>query len=160
MTKVAALALAVLTLALAACGGGGDQLGSLAPANGLPDAPRLVAEADWSAPELVTVVLADHAFRPDALVFHRDHPTRLVLQNTTDSDHTFVSTGFFQSIAVAQLVSNGTSTAGPYVESVSLPAGQTKEMWFIPARYGAWTFSCEILGHALRGETGTVNVVR
>lgn len=142
-----------LVLMLGACAGQ-DEIGRLQPAGYIPDAARMVAEANWSAPETISVTLADHAFSPDQLDFHRDRPTRLVLRNATDGDHSVVSPGFFQAIAVRQLG----ESAGPYVEKIVVPAGQTKEMWFVPGRYGAWRFECDVTGHALLGEKGLVNI--
>lgn len=135
-----------------------DKVSRLQPVNALADAPRIVATADWSAPETVTVSLSDYKFTPDHLVFHRDRPTRLVLQNVSDGEHTFVSEGFLPTVAVKQIDGPNGSTPGPWVEQVAVPAGQTKELWFVPAKYGAWTFECTKTGHAMLGMTGVVNV--
>ncbi|MDA8232422.1 MAG: cupredoxin domain-containing protein [Magnetospirillum sp.] len=150
---------AALAVALAACAGT-DELSRLQPPGYIADAQQLVARADWSAPEVVTVAISDYAFTPNELTFHRDRPARLVLKNTSDTDHTFVSKGFFQAIAVERVAGPEGEKSGPYVEKIVIPAGQTKELWFIPGRYGAWTFECTRPGHALLGMTGVVNVVK
>jgi uncharacterized cupredoxin-like copper-binding protein len=157
MKKIIAL---VLLLPLAACGAGEDKVSRLQPAGGLNNAPQIVAETDWTAPEEVRVTLSDYAFTPDHLVFHRDRATRLILQNTTDGDHSFVSEGFLRSIAVGQITGpNGVENA-PWVEKIAVPAGTTRELWFVPGRFGAWTFECGVPGHALLGMKGVVDVVR
>lgn len=149
-----------LLLPLAACGAGEDKVSQLAPAGGLANAPQMVAEADWSAPDEVRVMLSNYAFTPDHLVFHRDRPTRLVLQNTTDSDHSFVAEGFLRSIAVGQITGPNGVEKAPWVEKIAIPAGTTRELWFIPGRFGAWNFECGMPGHALLGMKGVVNVER
>ena len=150
----------VFFLPLAACGAGEDKVSQLAPAEGLSNAPQMVAQADWSAPEEVRVTLSDYVFTPDHLVFHRDHPTRLILQNSSDGDHSFIAEGFLHSIAVGQITGpNGVENA-PWVEKIAVPAGSTRELWFIPGRYGAWNFECGMPGHALLGMKGVVDVVK
>lgn len=155
MKRVLALVLPIL---LAACAGE-DQISRYQPMGYLPNAAELSDQADWSAPDLVEVQLVNHAFVPNELTFHRNRPTRLILKNISKSDHTFVSTQFFPTIAVRQLVGRDITATTPWVEKVVIPAGETKELWFVPARYGAYTFECTVTGHALLGMTGVVNVV-
>jgi len=144
-------------LLLAACAGA-DQVGRLQPSGYLPDAQALVDQADWSVPETVSVEMTDYAFTPDDLVFHRGRPALLVLRNTTERDHTFVSTGFFKAIAVRQVASGAAVEPGPYVEKIVVPAGATKEMLFVPGGFGAWNFECDRTGHAMLGMKGVVAV--
>lgn len=142
---------------LAACAGQ-DQISRTQPMGYLPNAAELSDQADWSAPEVVEVQLVNHAFVPNELTFHRYRPTRLVLRNPSKSDHTFVSEQFLPTIAVRQLVGRDVTATTPWVEKVVIPAGETKELWFVPARYGAYTFECTVPGHALLGMKGVVNV--
>lgn len=148
-----------LALLLGACAGT-DVVSRLQPPGYLRDAPEVVAQADWGNPDTVTVELRDYEFVPDELSFHRDRATRLVLVNPTAKDHTFVSQAFFQGIAVKQLVGPEQTVEGPWVEKVVVPAGQTKELWFVPARFGAFKFECTVAGHATLGMTGVANVVQ
>jgi uncharacterized cupredoxin-like copper-binding protein len=151
---------AVSTLAafaLSACAGS-DVVDRLQPPGYVSDAADIAAQADWSAPETVTVQLSNYQFSPDELRFHRDRATRLVLVNVSDSDHTFVSKPFFSGIAVKQLLGPDQAIAAPWVEKVVVPAGQTKELWFVPVRYGAYKFECTVAGHATLGMTGLINV--
>ena len=63
------------------------------------DAPALVAAADWSRAETVTVALSSYHFAPDRLQFRKDAPYHLHLVNKSGSAHTFTSEGFFGAIA-------------------------------------------------------------
>lgn len=155
MKRILALTLPIL---LAACAGE-DQISRYQPMGYLPNAAELSNQADWSAPDIVEVQLVNHAFVPNELNFHRNRPTRLILKNTSTSDHTFVSEQFMPTIAVRQLVGRDITATTPWVEKVVIPAGETKELWFVPARYGAYTFECTVTGHALLGMKGVVNVV-
>lgn len=152
------LAVLLFPLALAACAGS-DEFSGRMPPGYLPEAAELSSQADWSNPRVVEVQLVNYAFVPNELVFRRDEPTKLVLRNASGSDHTFVSKDFFRRIAVRQLVGAETTATVPWVERIVVPAGQTKELWFVPARYGAFTFECDVTGHALLGMKGVINVV-
>jgi uncharacterized cupredoxin-like copper-binding protein len=156
MTRVVAVMAGLLVLAGCA---GEDRLDRLQPGGFLAEAPQMVAAADWSAPDTVSMTLSDYAFTPNHITVHRNRPTRLVLRNVADGDHTFVSDGFFKTIAVKQVSGPAGLAAGPWVEKVVVPAGQTKELWFIPATYGSWGFQCSQPGHAMLGMTGVVDVV-
>lgn len=149
----------ILPLLLAACAGE-DQISRYQPIGFLPDAAERSSAADWSNPEVVEMQLVNHAFVPNELTFRRDRPTKLVLKNPSTSDHTFVGEQFFKSIAVRQLVGRDITATVPWIEKVVIPAGETKELWFVPARYGAFTFECTVPGHALLGMKGVINVVK
>lgn len=147
----------VLPILLAACAGD-DAVSRQQPMGFLADAERISSQADWSNPQVVELQLVNHAFVPNEFSVRRNQPVRLVLKNPSKSDHTFVSTSFFKGIAVRQLVGSGVTYTTPWVEKVVVPAGETKELWFVPTRYGAYPFECTVTGHALLGMTGVVNV--
>lgn len=153
--QVAAFALPIL---LAACAGQ-DQVSRYQPRGYLADAAKISSDADWSSPDVVEVTLVNHAFVPNQLTFHRNKPTKLILRNQSGSDHTFVSDQWMPTIAVRQLVGRDSTATTPWVEKVVIPVGQSKELWFIPARYGAFPFECSMPGHSLLGMTGVINVV-
>ena len=154
--RFAALACATL---LAACAPE-DQIDRTQPFGYLTDAPRMVATADWSNPETITVILSNYVFTPHHLVFHRGQPTRLVLQNTGDTAYSFVAPGFFKSIAVKQIVGPTGVQEGSWIESVAVAKGQTKELWFIPGQYGSWGFESDVPFQAQMGMTGVVDVTK
>lgn len=152
------LALLFPLLAAAACAGP-DKVSHHQPPGFLKNAREVVAQADWSNPRVVELELVNHAFRPDELTFRRGEPVRLILRNTSTSDHTFVSEPFFKGIAVLKLVTPQQTVEAPWVEKVSVEDGVVQELWFVPARYGAYRFECSVPGHALLGMTGVINVV-
>ena len=147
-----------LVLALAACAGN-DAVSTALPPNYLRDAPEIVAAADWSAPDTITVTLANYRFDPSELTFHRDHPTRLVLVNPTTSDHSVVAPQFFKEVAVRQLVGPGGAVPAPWISKVVVPAGQTREIWLVAARYGAYRFESDVTGDSALGMNGLINVI-
>lgn len=159
MKRLAVVAATTLMLGLAACAGD-DKFSSVQPVGYLADASTISNSADWSNPDVVEVTMVNHAFVPNELTFHRDRATKLILKNTSGSDHTFVSDQFLKTIAVRQLVGPEITATTPWVEKVVVPAGQTKELWFVPARYGAFPFECSMPGHALLGMKGVINVVK
>jgi uncharacterized cupredoxin-like copper-binding protein len=148
-----------LMIALAACAGS-DTLSRSLPPGFVSDAPQIVASTDWTAPEEVRVTISGHAFQPNALTFHRDRATRLILVNDTESEHGIAAKQFFADIAVESVRGGGVTEKAPWIEELIVAAGQTKELWFVPARFGAYSFECPSLGHPSLGERGTINVIR
>jgi hypothetical protein len=144
---------------LAACAGS-DSVSDRLPPGFVANAAEMVAAADWAASEEVRVTIDGHAFKPSEWVFHRDRATRLVLVNTTSSDHGIKARAFFSDIAVESVRGGGQTLKGPWIESLSIPAGETKELWFVPARFGSYAFECSAIGHPSLGERGIIDVVR
>lgn len=145
-------------LGLAACAGS-DTISPALPPNYLGEAPRLIAETDWAAPETITVTLANFEFDPAVLTLHRNRATRLVFVNSTGKDHSVVSDQFFREVATHQVVGPTGTMAAPWLSKLVVPAGQTKELWLVPARYGAFPFECGVTGHSAFGMNGIINVV-
>lgn len=149
--------LALPLLALAACAPE-DKVSDRQPPGYLPNAAELSNEVNWRRPETIEIELVNHAFVPNEFTVRRNKPYRLVLKNTSTSDHTFVSDGLFKSMAVRQLVGRGVTWTKPWVEKITITAGETKELWFVPARFGAFPFECTVIGHSTLGMKGVVNV--
>ncbi|MDO8605896.1 MAG: hypothetical protein Q7R40_05130 [Phaeospirillum sp.] len=145
-------------LGLSACAGS-DAVSTALPPGYLSAAREIVAAADWSNPETVTVTLANYRFSPGEFDLHRDRPTRLVLVNPTATDHAMVAEQFFREVAVRQLVGPTGTTPAPWISKVVIPAGQTREIWLVPARYGAFRFKCDVTGHSAFGMNGLINVI-
>lgn len=147
----------LLPLVLAACAGS-DVVSHDQPVGYARNARQAVEQADWSAPRTIEMKLVNHAFVPDEITVKRGEPVRLVLVNPSSKDHTFVSKDFFKGIGVKQLIGPKGAEAGPWVEKVVVEEGTTKELWFVPLRYGSFQFECTVTGHALLGMKGVVNV--
>jgi uncharacterized cupredoxin-like copper-binding protein len=156
MTRpVAALTLAAALLAACAPT---DEVSRRLPPNYLANAAERVAAADWSDPETVTLTLGASGFVPAELTLRRDRPTRLVVVNASGADHELVAPEFFRDVAVERLSGPDGVTRAAWVSRVGLPAGQTREIWLIAARFGAYRFECGRLGHAALGERGLISV--
>ncbi len=147
-----------VVLGLSACAGE-DVVNTALPPGYLSAAPEIVAAADWSDPDTITVTLSNYEFTPSELTLHRDRATRLVLVNSTTKDHTMVAAQFFKEVAVRQLVGPTGAVPAPWVSKVVVPAGQTKEIWLVPAHYGAFRFECDVTGHSAFGMNGLINVI-
>ncbi len=147
----------VLPLALIACARG-DIVSREPPAGYLPDAAARVAAADWSATEDVTLTLSEFSFAPDAPVFRAGVPTRLTLRNDGDRPHTFRSEAFFKAIAAQRLVSADGEIANPYPETIAVPAGQSKQLYFVPIVKGTYAFECSVPLHDVFGMQGQVRI--
>jgi uncharacterized cupredoxin-like copper-binding protein len=143
---------------LAACAAE-DSVSHLQPYGALTNAPALVAQADWSKAPAVSLVITKSDISPPELTFHRGQPVRLVIQNRSDTDRIITADGFFQTVAVRQVVGPTGTETGPWIQQVGIPIGQTKEVWFVPDRFGAWNFNCAVPGFSMLGVTGVVNVV-
>ncbi len=150
-------ALLVLCLGLAACAGAGDRYGDAASGY-VGDAAALVAAADWTRAEQVTLSLGEYEYEPEALVIRSGQPYSLTLMNEGEAAHTFTSPGFFRAVAVRALISAQGVERSPLLESVSLAAGERKTLEFIGARPGTYRLECERPFHAVFGMTGTLTI--
>jgi uncharacterized cupredoxin-like copper-binding protein len=56
------------------------------------------AGIDWEKAVIVTVGMADYAFSPPRVTFHRGVPTRLHLVNISADIHDFTAPDFFQTV--------------------------------------------------------------
>ena len=148
---------AVVLLSLAGCAGG-DVLLSEPPPDYLQDAGARVAAADWSETEKVMLELLEFRFEPAALVFRAGVPTRVTLENLGDRTHTFRSVGFFKAIATQKLVSADGEIATPYPETIEVPAGETKQLYFVPVTKGSYPLECSIPLHAVFGMEGQITI--
>lgn len=148
---------ALVLAALAACTSG-DVLHKTPPQGYLQDAPARVAAADWSTARTVEVVLSEYEFTPTAPTFEAGQPYRLLLRNAGASTHTFTSRGFFQAIAAEKLVSAGGEESLPYIETIEIPAGGSKELSFLPVRAGRYPLECSVFLHDTFGMTGGITI--
>lgn len=147
-----------LILGLNGCAGS-DTISAALPPNYLSTAPQILAATDWSNPETVTVTMANFEFNPSDLSLHRDRATRLVFINPTTKDHAVVADQFFREVATYQVVGPTGPSAAPWLSKLVVPAGQTKEVWLVPARFGAYSFQCGVTGHSAFGMNGIITVI-
>jgi uncharacterized cupredoxin-like copper-binding protein len=146
-----------LIVALAACATGDVVLDR--PAAGyVEDARARVAEADWSRAETVTLSLSAFQFDPSSLAFTAGRPYRLVLRNIGDGRHTFVSDGFFESIAVRHLISSDGVMSNPVLKAIEVPPKAEKTLEFVPVTPGAYPLACSVFLHETFGMEGRIAI--
>lgn len=150
---LAAASLAILV----GCAGGDVVLERPGPGY-VRDIAAKTANVDWSKAETVTVTLSEFRFAPARLSFQSGVPYRLRLRNAGTRDHTFVSPGFFQAIAAAKLVSADGEAARPYLQSIAVPPGAEKELFFVPVKTAVYGVKCTVFLHESFGMEGKITV--
>ena len=157
MKRVNIIAIAAVLLGLAGCAGGEDVFGE--PGAGyVEDMAARVAAADWPAAETITVALAEYEFTPATLSFRPGVAYRLRLENRGDSTHFFASEGFFKAIAAQRLKTSQGEIDMPYLRSIAVPPGATKELFFVPVKQGEYELECTAPLHGLFGMVGSIQV--
>ena len=122
------------------------------------DVPTVLAGVNWSDAQSVTVQLSEYQFEPSDLVFKESAPYRLVLHNTGNGSHTFVSEGFFQAIAAYKLISPDGEIATPYLKSIEVPSQTEKELLIVAVRKGTYPLECSVLLHDTFGMEGQISI--
>ena len=142
---------------LAGCAGGDVILERPGPGY-VRDIAAKTAKVDWSKAETVTVTLSEYRFAPARLSFQSGVPYRLRLRNAGTRDHTFTSPGFFQAIAAEKLVSAHGEIARPYLQSIAVPPGAEKELFFVPVKTAVYGVTCTFILHESFGMKGKIAV--
>jgi uncharacterized cupredoxin-like copper-binding protein len=128
------------------------------PAAYVSDAPALVAAADWSKAETVTVALSNFRFTPNELAFQHDTPYRLHLVNQSASTHTFTSEAFFKAIAIQKIEPSPASGTTASLTRLDLAPGEQKDLYFVAVRSGTYAFDCSELLHDTFGMSGRIAI--
>lgn len=128
------------------------------PPGYVTDTAALVGEADWSRAQAIELRLSEYAFEPADISFDAGKPYRLRIENVGATTHTFVSKGFFQAIAAAELTGGAAPVSTPYVETIAIAPKTTRELRFVAVRPGTWRLECTVPGHALFGMVGKITV--
>lgn len=154
------LPIVVLLAALAGCATGkGDVMGDKPGPGYVQDVAERVAAANWSKARDVTIVLSEYKFAPADPIFQADRPYRLILRNSGERTHTFVSEGFFKAIAAQKLVSPTGSVATPVLESIELAPGEEKQLYFVPVKRGTYPLECSVFLHDTFGMEGEITIL-
>ncbi len=136
----------------------GDIVLDMPAAGYVVGARARVEAADWSQAEIVAVELSEFKFEPSDLAFQEGIAYRLVLRNTGDRTHTFVSENFFKAIATEKLVTADGMIATPYLRAIAVRSGEEKELRFVPVRKGTYGLECTILLHSTFGMEGRITI--
>lgn len=156
--KPASIALLLAAgLSLGACGAGDDRF--VAPTSKRMAELKSVIEAvDWSKTEERTVILDEFRFVPAVITFTRDQPYELTLTNDGAMAHSFVAPAFFDAIAVQGLIFADGEVSMPVLKSVSLEAGETKVLVFVPLEAGEFPLICDRPLHQTFGMEGAITI--
>lgn len=151
----------IVTLAgalfLSACSAGDD--GFVAPTEErMSELKAIVDAVDWSKSEEQTLVLDEFKFKPAELTFKRNQPYELVLSNEGAVPHSFVAPAFFRASAVQGLIFSDGEVSMPILESVSLNAGETKILVFVPLEVGEFKLICNQPLHETFGMKGVIRI--
>lgn len=123
------------------------------------DAAERVKAADWSKMETVTVTMTDFAFNPAAVVFRREVPYKLVIENKGTQKHYFTADGFFRAIATRKLQSNmDGEVKAPYFSAIEVYPGRSLDLYFIPVKTGSYRLVCTVEGHEGMGMVGEIRI--
>lgn len=146
-----------LLMLVVACGAGDD--GFVEPTGAHMTQIRAVVEAaDWSKPEARSLTLDEFKFSPPDITFRLNQPYELTLTNVGVSGHSFVTSTFFDTVAVKGLIFADGEVAMPLLKSVSLDAGETKILVFVPVKAGNFPLICDQPLHETFGMAGTIHV--
>ena len=118
----------------------------------------LIDQMDWDKAKVVEVRLSEHDYSPSDLVFVRNKPYILRLNNVGVVSHDMVGGSFFGAIAIKMAQNRGGRIVTPVLSSIYVKPKQQMELWFVPVRAGTYSFFCSIAGHREGGMEGEVIV--
>ena len=119
---------------------------------------QLVAAADWSRAEAVTITLSEFSFSPANLTFAAGSPYRLLIRNNGNIQHLFVADGFFKGIAAQRLKTPDGDVEAPYLATIAVPPSAEKELTFVAVTSGTYHLECSLPFHATFGMEGEIAI--
>lgn len=128
------------------------------PAGMEAGAIALIDQMDWDTAKIVEVQLSEHNYSPSDLVFERNKPYILRLNNVGAVSHDMVGGSFFGGIAIKMAQNRGGRIVTPVLSSIYVKPKQQMEIWFVPVRAGSYSFFCSLDGHREGGMEGDVIV--
>jgi len=147
---------AVATTAAILLAGCGSDKGS-APASTI-DSRGVVAAADWSKSETITVTLSSYAFAPADLSLRQGRPYKIHLTNESGSTHTFSSGDFFKAVAVQKVVLNGVESPSVSEDGITLEGHQQADLYLVPVTVGSYGLYCDEFMHDTMGMHGHIAI--
>lgn len=126
------------------------------PAGMEAGAIALIDQMDWDQAQIVEVQLSEHNYSPSDLVFERNKPYILRLNNIGAVSHDMVGGSFFGGIAIKMAQNRGGRIVTPVLSSIYVKPKQQMELWFVPVRAGSYSFFCSLDGHRMGGMEGEV----
>ena len=129
---------AVVALSGCMSGAGVERLAF--PIRCVADAAERVSGVDWLAAEAIEVGVRQGAFDPMIISLKRDAPYVIRITNRDDKPRYFRANEFFQSIALAKVVTGGREFDGRCISAVGVAANETAEIQFVAVRDGRYDF--------------------
>lgn len=126
------------------------------PVGLLASTVALIDQMDWDIAQVVEVQLSEHSYSPSDLVFERNKPYILRLNNIGAVSHDMVGGSFFGGIAIKMAQNRSGRIVTPVLSSIYVKPKQQMELWFVPVRSGAYSFFCSLDGHREGGMEGDV----
>ena len=123
-----------------------------------PDLAKVLAGADWSKMETVTVKMTEYAFTPSMISLRLGVPTKLVLRNEGKEHHYFVSEKFFRTIATRKVQGSDGEVKAPAFTAIEVYAGKSMEWFLVATEKGTFDVVCTAKGHADHGMKGMIEV--
>ena len=124
----------------------------------IENSTQVVAAADWSRAETVTVTLSEFSFSPANLTFATGSPYRLLIRNIGNIQHLFVADGFFKGIAAQRLKTPDGDVDAPHLAAIAVPPGAEKELAFVAVTPGTYHLECSLPFHATFGMEGEIAI--
>lgn len=154
MRRTAVLPLLMLVVA---CGAGDD--GFVEPTGAhMASLQVAIDAADWSKPEARNLTVDEFKFSSPDITFRLNQTYELTLTNVGLSGHSFSAPAFFDTVAVKGLIFVDGEVAMPLLKSVSLDAGETKILVFVPIKAGDFPLICDQPLHETFGMAGTIHI--
>jgi uncharacterized cupredoxin-like copper-binding protein len=124
------------------------------------DADDIVKAADWKKMETVTVMMEEHSYGPQNIVFKVGQPYKLELKNIGDKDHYYTAPEFLRSIATRKaMVNKQAEIKAPYFKAFEvLKKGGQLDVYFIPVVKGQYKVYCTIDDHREKGMDGVLTI--
>ena len=116
-----------------------------------PIPPARAAEVDWSKAQLVTITAVEYAFEPNHLIFRRDIPYRLRVENHGRELHELTAPKFFNAVELR----NPEALNREHTEIVLQP-NEEKDLYFVALQPGHYDMWCA--DHDWAGMTGDITV--
>ncbi len=133
---------ALVTLGLSGC-----SSGPLGISSGKCDieVARQLTKKDWGRADVVAIRMRQNEFTPMLVEFQSGKAYILRLVNGDEWAHRFKSPEFFEAVSVAGITEGSEEQSDVCTSLVTIPAGKSSEVRFVPLRDGHYEFVDEFL---------------
>jgi uncharacterized cupredoxin-like copper-binding protein len=119
----------------------------------------LTTDVDWTAAEVVSVLLEDNSFSPEDVELKLHQPYKLVLTNVSDrAKHDLVDLHFFHAVVLKEVVVGGIVVNTHHIHSLELKPNSSSTLYLVPVKVGENDIYCSIEGHREDGMEGYITI--